>query len=90
MLDAAGAQRDEDDVKPGHEQTDAAQDGTEGGRRRRAVAARLQLGRREARDHGDVARDQREDAGGDEGEDPCPEGDEGAGRIGRDRGGYGG
>ena len=42
-----------------------------------------ELGGREARDHGEVARHKREDAGGEEGEDPCPEGDQDADGVGR-------
>ena len=87
MLEAVAPSATKTTVKPGDEEADAAQHRAQGGRRGRAVAARLELGGREARDHGDVARDQRQHAGRDEGEDPGPEGDEDAGRIGRDRGG---
>ena len=45
----------------------------------------LELGGREARDHGHVARDERQHAGREERQDAGPEGDENAGRIGRDR-----
>ena len=45
-----------------------------------------QLGRRQPGDHGEVARDEREDARGEEGEDPGAEGDQDAERIGGDGG----
>ena len=85
-----GAERDEHHREPGHEQPDALEHRPAGGRRRRPLAARRELGGRQPRDHGDVARHQRQDARRDEREDPGAEGDEHAGRIGRDRGECGG
>ncbi len=76
------AQRDEDHREPGHEEPDAPQDRAQGGRRRCTVPAGLQLGGREARDHGDVARHEGQHAGGDERQNPGTEGDEDTGRIG--------
>ena len=82
MLEAVAPERDEDHREPGNEEPDAPQHRAQGGGRRRTIPAGLQFGGREARDHGDVARHERQHARGDEREDPGPEGDEDTGRIG--------
>jgi len=69
------SERHEDQREPGHEEPDLAQEA----RRRAAIAAGLtglELGRRQPRHHRQVAGDQRQDARGQEREDPGPEGDE--------------